>query len=164
VLIGVLGLAPARAGVVMSTCSLAYISGTLLCRRWIPRHGLAGAVGRAAWFSLAAALAMAALATTDTRSVWAVMAPVWLYALGHGVHMPCGQAGAVGPFPRAAGLASALAGFVTAAVAFAIGLWLGRSLDGTVRPFAIGMGTAAALTALVAWTLVRRHGDALHAR
>ena len=41
-------------------------------------------------------------------SVLAVMAPVWLYALGHGIHMPCGQTGAVGPFPRAAGRASAL--------------------------------------------------------
>ena len=139
VLIGVLGLPPGRAGLVMSTCSLAYIAGTLLCRRWIPRLGLAGAVGRAGWFSLAACATLVLLAITDTRSVLAVMVPTWLYALGHGVHMPCGQAGTVGPFPRAAGLASALAGFGTAAAAFAVGLWLGRSLDGTVRPFALTM-------------------------
>ena len=163
VLISVLGLAPGWAGLVMSSCSITYICGTLLCRRWIPQLGLAGAVGRAGWFSLAAGVAMFILAATDSRSVLAVMLPVWLYALGHGVHMPCGQAGAVGPFPRAAGLASALAGFVTAAVAFGIGLWLGRSLDGTVRPFALGMGTAALLSALVAWTLVRRDGERLQA-
>jgi DHA1 family bicyclomycin/chloramphenicol resistance-like MFS transporter len=53
------------------------------------------------------------------------MAPVWLYALGHGVHQPCGAGGAWGPFPHAAGVASALAGFVLAAAAFGIGLWLG---------------------------------------
>ena len=171
VLIGVLGLRPAQAGLVMSTCSLSYIAGTLLCRRWIPRFGLAGAVGRAAWFTLAASVAMAALAASDPRAsgqpvlaVLAVMAPVWLYALGHGVHQPCGQAGAVGPFPHNAGVASALSGFVTAVLAFGIGLWLGRALDGTVRPLAIGMGTAAALTTLVAWTLVRRDGERLHGR
>ena len=161
VLIGVLGLSPALAGVVMSTTSLAYIAGTLLCRRWIPKFGLAGAVGRAAWFTLAACVGLAVLAATDARSVIAVMLPIWLYALGHGVHMPCGQAGAVGPFPKAAGLASALAGFVTAAAAFGIGLWLGQALNGTVRPFALGMATAAALTTLVAWTLVRYHGEHL---
>jgi DHA1 family bicyclomycin/chloramphenicol resistance-like MFS transporter len=163
VLIGVLGLAPGRAGLVMSSCSVAYIAGTLLCRRWIPRLGLVGAVGRAAWFSLAACAAMLLLAATDSRSLLAVMLPTWLYALGHGVHMPCGQAGAVGPFPKAAGLASALAGFVTAVAAFAIGLWLGHALDGTVRPFALTMGTAAGLTVLVAWTLVRRSGERLAA-
>ena len=168
VLIGVLGLRTAHAGLVMSTCSLSYIAGTLLCRRWIPRWGLAGAVGRAAWFSLAAGVALAALAAIDPRTlshpVLAVMAPVWLYALGHGVHQPCGHAGAVGPFPHNAGVASALTGFVTAVVAFGAGLWLGQALDGTVRPLAIGMGTAAALTALVAWTLVRRDGERLHGR
>ncbi len=163
VLISVLGLAPGWAGLVMSSCSLAYISGTLLCRRWIPRLGLTGAVARAGWFTAAACLALLLLAATDARSVIAVMAPVWLYALGHGVHMPCGQAGAVGPFPRSAGLASALAGFATAAVAFGAGLWLGQSLDGTVRPFALAMATAAGLTALVAWTLVQRDGNRLQA-
>ena len=161
VLIGVLKLSPAVAGMVMSTCSMSYIVGTLLCRRWIPRFGLAGAVRRAGWITLAACIALLALAAQAQPGVLAVMAPVWLYALGHGVHMPCGQAGAVGPFPKSAGLASALAGFVTAATAFGIGLWLGRSLDGTVRPFALAMGAAAGATVLVAWTLVRRHGDQL---
>ena len=93
---------------------MAYIAGTLLCRRWIPRWGLAGAVRRGAGFSAAAALAMAWLAITDSRTPLAVMAPMALYALGHGIHMPCGQAGAVGPFPKAAGLASALAGIMLA--------------------------------------------------
>jgi DHA1 family bicyclomycin/chloramphenicol resistance-like MFS transporter len=91
--------------------------------------------------------------------VLAVMLPIWLYALGHGVHMPCGQTGAVGPFPRNAGLASALAGFVTAAAAFGIGLWLGRAMDGTVRPFALSMAGAALATVAAAWTLVRRDGE-----
>ena len=116
-------------------------------------------MGRAAWFTLAACVALVHLAGDPHPTVLAVMVPVWLFALGHGVHMPRGQAGAVGPFPRAAGLASALAGFVTAAAAFGIGLWLGRSMDGTVRPFALGMAGAALLTAVVAWTLVRRHGE-----
>ena len=161
VLIDTLGLSPAKAGAVISTCSLAYISGTLLCRRWIPRLGLAASVGRAAWFTLAAALAMLALAANPAPGVLAVMLPVWLFALGHGVHMPCGQTGVVGPFPRSAGLTSAIAGSAMASVAFAIGLWLGWALDGTVRPFALAMAGAGLATVAVAWTWVRRDGDRL---
>jgi len=84
-----------------------------------------------------------------------------LYTFGHGLHQPCGQAGAVGPFPHMAGVASALAGCVLAFVAFAVGLWLGSALDGTLRPLGLGMAAAACATATVAWTLVRRHGDPL---
>ena len=159
VLIRVLGLSPLVAGAVMSTTSLAYIAGTFVCRYWLPRHGLAGTVVRGAGFTVAACMLMSALALTDLRSVWAVMLPTWLYALGHGVHQPCGQAGAVAGFPHAAGQASALAGFVLSLVAFGVGLWLGRALDGTVRPLAGGMAVASALTVLVAWTLVRRDGE-----
>ncbi len=168
VLIGALGLSPAVGGAVMSTCAMAYIAGTLLCRRWIPRLGLAGSVGRAAWITLAACVALVLLSQRRDPSVLAVMAPVWLYALGHGVHMPCGQAGVVGPFPKAAGLVSALAGFAMSAMAFGIGLWLGQALapgmaGGTVRPFALGMAAAALATVAVAWTLVRRDGENLQA-
>ena len=111
------------------------------------------------------------LARNPAPSALAVMAPVWLYALGHGVHMPCGQAGVVGPFPKAAGLVSALAGFAMSVMAFGIGWWLGLSLApgtagaaGTVQAFALGMAAAALGTVAVAWTLVRRHGDQLQAQ
>jgi len=163
VLIRVLGLGVPLAGAVMSTSSVAYISGTLLCRRWIPRHGLAGASLRASRFTMAAALALALLAITDDRHVLAVMLPVWLFALGHGVNNPCGQTGSVAAFPHAAGLTSAMSGFVTAIAAFGIGLWLGHALDGTVRPFALTMLACALGSLLMTWTLVRRHGERLSA-
>jgi DHA1 family bicyclomycin/chloramphenicol resistance-like MFS transporter len=82
-----------------------------------------------------------------------------LFALGHGVHQPCGQAAVVGPFPAHAGAASALAGFVSAAVAFALGLWLGHAIDGTVFPLTLTQGVMALATSVVAWTLVQRHGE-----
>jgi DHA1 family bicyclomycin/chloramphenicol resistance-like MFS transporter len=65
----------------------------------------------------------------------------------------------VAPFPHAAGTASALAGFILALVAFGIGQWLGLAMDGTTRPVALGVGFWSVLTALVAWTAVRRHGE-----
>ncbi len=154
--IDLLGLSPAVYGLAMGSGSVAYLAGTLLCRRWIVRHGIAGAVKRGAFFTLAGGASLVVAALLGLLSVWAVLLPQWLFCFGHGVHQPCGQAGAVGPFPQAAGAASALAGFVLAATAFSVGLWLGQALDGRLLPFALGLGFWSMLTSLTAWTLVQR--------
>ncbi len=158
VFIDVLGLSPGEYGLAMASVSCFYMGATVVCRRWIARHGLDGAVWRGGFFTLAGGMLGVGLALAGVQSIWAVLVPQWLYCFGHGFHMPCGQAGTVGPFPHKAGAASALAGFVMALVAFGIGRWLGVALDGTARPFAFGAGFWAAVTCLVAWTLVRRHG------
>jgi DHA1 family bicyclomycin/chloramphenicol resistance-like MFS transporter len=159
VYIGVLGLSPAAYGLAMATGSGAYLAGTFCCRRWLAQAGLRGAVRRGAGFTLAGGLSMAALALAGVQSAWAIVLPQALYAFGHGVHQPCGQTGAVGPFPQAAGVAAALAGCVLAFVAFLVGLWLGHALDGTVLPLALGVGAWSVVTAGIAWTLVQRHGE-----
>jgi MFS transporter, DHA1 family, multidrug resistance protein len=79
--------------------------------------------------------------------------------LGHGVHQSCGQSGATGPFPQAAGAASALAGFFMMVAAFAMGAWIGTHMDGTVKPLAYGVAFWAGLIVLTAWVLVQRYGE-----
>jgi DHA1 family bicyclomycin/chloramphenicol resistance-like MFS transporter len=158
VYIDVLGLTPMQFGFAMATGSLSYITGTIVCRRWLLRYGLPGAVRRGAVFTLAGGLSLLALTALGVHAVWAVLLPQCLYAFGHGVHQPCGQTGAVGPFPHAAGVASAWAGFMLALVAFVVGLWLGYAIDGSVWPLAFGVATWSVITATVAWTLVQRNG------
>lgn len=158
VYIDLLGLTPMQFGIAMAIGSLSYIAGTVVCRRWLLRHGLRGAVRRGAGFTLAGGLSLLAATAFDVQAVWAVLLAQCLYAFGHGVHQPCGQTGAVGPFPHAAGVASALAGFMLALVAFVVGLWLGRAIDGTAWPLALGVATWSVITATVAWTLVQRNG------
>ena len=152
----VLGLSPAAYGGAMALGSLSYIVGTFVCRRWIVRRGMAATVWRGAWFTLAAGVLAAGLASAGVNRLWAVLLPHCLFVFAHGMHQPCGQAGVVGPFPRAAGTASALAGLLLALVAFAIGRWLGVSMDGTLRPLAWGLAFWSLLTCAVAWTLVQR--------
>jgi DHA1 family bicyclomycin/chloramphenicol resistance-like MFS transporter len=154
----VLGLTKTQYGLVMLWSSLAYIAGTFICRRWLPRYGVRGSVARASLLSLAGGSAMGLLALAGVHSVAAIVAPLTLIMLAHGVHQPCGQTGAVGPFPQAAGAASALNGFLMMLAAFGIGGWLGARMDGTVLPLALGMWFWSACLALVAWTLVRRYG------
>ncbi|HEX7438755.1 MAG TPA: multidrug effflux MFS transporter [Caldimonas sp.] len=159
VFIDVLGMSRLAYGAVLSSASLAYLVGTMWCRRLLVRHGLRGAVKRGACFTLAGGVAMAALSLAGVHTVWAIVLPQYLFAIGHGVHQPCGQAGAVGPFPEKAGTAASLSGFAMTLSALLVGLWLGRSLDGTVYPLTLGIGAVSIVLALVAWTLVQRHGE-----
>ncbi|MDP1693903.1 MAG: hypothetical protein Q8L49_18480 [Burkholderiaceae bacterium] len=55
--------------------------------------------------------------------------------------------------------AAALAGCVLALSAFAVGLWLGQAIDGTLAPMALAVAFGGLATALVAWTLVQWHGE-----
>lgn len=159
VYIEVLGASRAQYGLLMAGNSLSYIAGTFLCRRWLTRHGLRGTVQRGALFSLAGGLGMAAACASGLHTVWALFLPQCVFTIGHGLHQPCGQAGAVGPFPEKAGTAASLSGFAMTLSAFGVGLWLGRHMDGTVYPLGYGVAAFGAALALMSWTLVRRHGE-----
>jgi MFS transporter, DHA1 family, multidrug resistance protein len=159
VFIEVLGVSRIGYGAVMASNSLAYVAGTLLCRRLLASRGLRRTVKLGAAFTLAGGLGMVLLSLSGLHSVWAVLVPQWSFALGHGIHQPCGQVGAVGPFPEKAGTAAALSGFLMMAVSFAIGIALGHLLNGTVYPLTLGIGAFSIGVATVAWTLVQRHGE-----
>ncbi|HET7795853.1 MAG TPA: multidrug effflux MFS transporter [Rhizobacter sp.] len=159
VFIEVLGTSRVAYGAFLFSSSVAYVAGTFLCRRLLLARGLRGAVAVGGGLSLAGGLSMAALSLAGVHSVWAIALPQWLYALGHGIHQPCGQAGAVGPFPEKAGTAASLSGFAMTLSAFAVSWWLGRHLDGTVYPLTLGIGAFSVGVAVTAWTLVQWHGD-----
>lgn len=159
VFVSVLGVSRASYGLLMATNSFAYIGGTLLCRRLLASRGLRRTVRLGGGFSLAGGLLLGMLALAGVHSAWAIVVPMWIFAIGHGIHQPCGQAGAVGPFPEKAGAAAAMSGFAMSLAAFVAGLWLGRSNDGTVYPLTLGIAALALGTAGVAWTLVQRHGE-----
>lgn len=164
VFIQVLGLSRTQYGLVMFCMSFVYILGTFACRRLLPRLGLVRSVGLAGLVSVAAGTTLGLLALAGVQSVWALLAPYCVFMLAHGVHQPCGQSGAVGPFPHAAGAASALNGFLMMLAAFTVGGWVGWRLeDGTAAALTHGVWFWSAVIAAVAWTLVRRHGVPRHA-
>ncbi|WP_305542874.1 multidrug effflux MFS transporter [Rhodoferax sp.] len=159
VFMNVLGLSKTHYGALMALNSLAYIGGTFLCRHWLPRFGVRRSLKWAGVLSLAGGTLMAGLSLAGMQNVWAIMLPQLLFIVGHGIHQPCGQSGAVGPFPHAAGAASALNGFLMMLAAFSMGSWLGNHMDGTVLPLTLGVWFWSALIALSAWTLVQKYGE-----
>jgi MFS transporter, DHA1 family, multidrug resistance protein len=163
VFIKVLGLSRTQYGLVMFFMCFSYLLGTFACRRLLIRFGLRNTVALAACLSLTGGTLMGALAWAGVSNVWAVMLPYFIFMVGHGVHQPCGQSGAVGPFPQAAGAASALNGFLMMLVAFIMGGWLGTRMDGTVLPLTNGVWFWSIFIALSAWTLVRKYGEPMPA-
>jgi MFS transporter, DHA1 family, multidrug resistance protein len=159
VFIKVLGLSKTQYGLVMFSISFVYIVGTFMCRALLTRFGVRRSVAIAGGLTLAGGSSMGIFALLGVHNLWAMTVPFWLYMLGHGAHQACSQSGAVGPFPHAAGAASALNGFLMMVAAFATGAWLGRYLDGSVTPMALAIWFWSGWIALVAWTLVQTYGE-----
>ena len=146
-------------GLAMASASLAYIAGTVLCRRLLQRRGLRGAERIGAWISLAGGTAIGLLGLAGLHTWWAFLLPYWVFMVGHGIHQPCAQTGAVAEFPHAAGAASALSGFLLTLVAFGVGAWLGQRLDGTVLPLTNGIWLWSCVIAFFGLFLVQRYGE-----
>lgn len=157
-LIRVLGVSPTAYGLAFSFVVAGYVVGTLICRHLVPRVGLQRALMLGAAVQAVCASAMALLVAAGLASPWTILLPMFGVTIGHGLIQPIGQAGTAAKFPRNAGAATALMGFVMMMIATAVGQMLGASFDGTLRPLAFTVATAGVTSALFAATIVRRHG------
>jgi DHA1 family bicyclomycin/chloramphenicol resistance-like MFS transporter len=157
-----MGYSKTAYGFLMLSMSLSYIVGTFWCRWLLRRTSVHRTVALAAVLTITGGVSMAALAYAgdgqDWYGAWAVMVPMYIFMIGHGVHQPCSQSGAVAPFPQRAGTASALNGFLMMLGAFFMGGWLGTHMDQPVFALAHGLLLWAVFITLVAWTAVQRHG------
>ena len=152
VLVDVVGLAPDAFGFCFAAVVIGYIIGTILAGRLSRRHGIDRliAVGaRIAMLSgaLLAGLAIAGAATTGLPGTLAIVLPMLVYMIGVGLVLPNSIAGAIGPFPRAAGAASALLGFIQMTLAAFAGIAVARFHDGSSVPMALGI----AIPSLAIW-------------
>jgi len=160
VFIQVLGLSRVEYGAVLLCMACSYILGTFLCRRLLSRHGVRRTVWLGGFLTLGGGSVLGVLPWMGLTSTLGILLPFCVFMLGHGIHQPCGQAGSVGPFPQAAGAASALSGLMSMLVAFGMGSWLGWRMDGTVLPLTNGIWFWAACISGIAWTLVQREDPA----
>lgn len=148
-----LGLSPLAYGWIPASGSLVYILSTTWCRRLLRRHTALRAVRWGAQLSLVGALIQLASGLWTPHSLGLLLLGHWVYAVGHGIHQPCGQAGAVGDFPHLAGRAVAWSGFLTMLVAFITGQMAARFVDAAnshgAWPLIVPMVVAAMLLVLI---------------
>ncbi len=154
VLIGVLGLSPTAFGFCFGAVAFGIMTGTFLSGRFGGRFGLDRVILCGTTMGAGAGLVLAALAWAGILSVAAVIVPMYVFAIGLGLTLPNGMAGATGPFPHMAGLAAAVAGFLQMTGSALYSVAVGRFYDGTARP----MTTAIALAGVAALLCFRRLG------
>jgi DHA1 family bicyclomycin/chloramphenicol resistance-like MFS transporter len=93
-----------------------------------------------------AGLLFATLVLADIHHWSVVLLCQFLAMAAHGINFPCIQSGAIAPFPREAGAAAGLLGFITMIAALVAGTWVGFSHDGSLQPLAL---TSAVIGVLV---------------
>src|SRR5260370_15676943 len=110
VLIGVLGVSPSAFGLCFGTVALGIMTGTFLSGRFGGRIGLDRAILIGTTLGAAAGLVLAALAWSGVLTVAAVVAPMYVFAVGLGLTLPHRVAGALRPLPPPARPAPAAPG------------------------------------------------------
>lgn len=129
VYIGYFGWSPSAYGWIPAGGSLVYIFSTIGCRRLLRRFGPLRTVQLGAVLSVSGALVQVAGCALAPQAAWPLLLGHGLYCLGHGVHQPCGQAGAVGELPHLAGRAVSWSGFGMMATAFCLGQAAARFVE-----------------------------------
>jgi DHA1 family bicyclomycin/chloramphenicol resistance-like MFS transporter len=163
VLIRVLAVPTACFGFAFAFCVVGYLVGTIACRRQLARRGIVRTLKLSACLSAAGGTAMALLATVGLKHWAAILLPQFVCMFAHGINFPCAQAGAVAPFPRQAGAAAGVLGFLTMALAALVGWWIGASNNGTVYPLAFTIAAAGWAVFVAVWGAVARlPGAAAH--
>lgn len=137
VLIGVLNVPTAWFGYCFAFGVSGYMSGTIVCRRLLPRFGPVITLRIGSAMSLAAgALFLSAVALGFAH--WSLVVVSMFMTMGaHGVNFPVSQSGSVTPFPQQAGTAAGLMGALYMSVAFGVGTAVGASFNGTLLPLAL---------------------------
>ena len=121
VYIGYLGLSPALYGWIPAGGSLVYIVSTIICRRLLRRQSLVRTVQQGATLSLCGASIQGLGCWFLPGEAWPLLLGHGVYCMGHGIHQPCGQAGAVSDLPHLAGRAVSWSGFIMMLAAFCLG-------------------------------------------
>lgn len=136
VLIGALDLSPRLFGFAFGAVVLGYVTGTFVSGRLAGRVGTEALVAAGTLGGVAMALLLAGLAWAGVHTLAAVIAPMSLFFVAVGLVLPNATAAAIAPFPRTAGAASALMGFVQMGTGALAGAMVGWFDDGTPVPMA----------------------------
>jgi DHA1 family bicyclomycin/chloramphenicol resistance-like MFS transporter len=141
VLIELHGLSPQWYGASFGFVVTGYIAGTVASGRLTLKLGPPRMVLMGALLGTAAGTLMAVLALAGVHSVWAILLPMVVFMVATGLVMPNAIGGALAPYPKMAGAASALMGFVQMSLSALVGIAVGHAYAGTAIP----MATAIAL-------------------
>ncbi|MET4807684.1 multidrug effflux MFS transporter [Limibacillus sp. MBR-115] len=137
IIIETLGYSPFAFGLCFLVFVTGFMTGSLLSGRFSRRFGVDRLILIGTSLSLAAGTTGAVFALAGVLNLWVILVPIFPFMVGCGMVLPNAFAGAIGPYPRMAGAASALLGFLQMVVGAASGVAVGQLADGTARPMMV---------------------------
>jgi DHA1 family bicyclomycin/chloramphenicol resistance-like MFS transporter len=156
VFIGQFGMSRVEYGFMPALCSLAFLVGTVACRRCLRRWSVTRVVKVGATLSLTGGASQFLLWYCGVGGAWALMLPQCVFMLGHGFNQPCGQGGAVEPFPQHAGRAAALSGLIITGSAFIGGQFISASGAAPSSTLVTAMTAISLALGLLGWVALPR--------
>ncbi len=155
ILVDMIGLSPDAYGYCFAAIVVGYIVGAVLAGKFANRIETRRLIAIGGAISLLGGLLLLGLAFAGFADVLSIVLPTAIYMVGTGMVMPNSLAGAIGPYPRAAGAAAALAGFSQMTIAALIGAGIGHAADGTQMPMVIALAAVSIAGPAAFWLLVR---------
>jgi len=167
IMVTLMGRPVTEYGLYFVLVSLCYIAGNFATARYGSRVGIDRMILTGCVVSLIAVAVEAALAVARVWTPLALFGPMTAIAFGNGLTMANLQAGALGVYPRSAGTASGLSGFLQMAIAAgfaqAVGSLQGDTPLPTIGFMALGLSLALACFLAARRAQRRRHCQASEA-
>ncbi len=155
VFIDIFGLEPNIYGICFGVVVCGYITGTLLAGRFSRKLGGPRMLRYGSSLAMVAGLLLAGIAYMGGNTATSVVAPMVLFMVAVGLVMPNSMAGAIGPFPKMAGSASALMGFLQMTIAACVGGSVGLLHNGTHLPMVSAIAVTGVLSFVTYFVFVR---------
>lgn len=162
VMIDVMGMEPRFFGLAFAFASAGFVVGGFAGARITHGKGIERTVFLGTLGCALAGLALAGLVWSGLArpgglaGIVMIMGPVMAFFASCALIMPNATAGAIAPFPRAAGAASSAMGFIQMSGGAVAGWLVGRLYDGSARPLATMVAVMGLMSLLVYLGLVRR--------
>ncbi|MBI3507091.1 MAG: multidrug effflux MFS transporter [Proteobacteria bacterium] len=149
------GISPAMFGFVPTFTVMGYVAGSVVASRLAPRGYGANLVAAGSAICLVAGAAFVAVVIAGHANPFTVVAPMVVFMAGFGILTPNAMAHALQPFPRIAGSAAALQGFLQMTVAALGTVGVAALSDGTPLSTALGVSAGGVLAAFGFFVLAR---------
>ena len=156
VLIGYFGLTPMMFGVSFSLFIFGYIAGTFVSGAYALRFGSKVLIIYGAIISSVSGGIGVGLILLGIEHVLTVMAPMSLFMFGAGLVLPNAQMGGIAAFPRMAGAASALLGFIQMSSAACVGIVVGLLTQNGPLPMMTILFAMSLFCLTAAWGILYR--------
>ena len=144
------GMSPQQMGLAFGLNVTGFMLGTTLSARLSRRIGAARLIHHGVWLGAACGLVLAGLALMGPQHAAAVMVPMWGVTAAIGLILPNATALGLAGYPKMAGAAASLMGFVQMGLGAGAGMLVGHGVQSGTS--ALGLTVAAGmLFSLAAW-------------